>query len=439
MAVSGDRVVESRIEWIAAEGVTSPELRETWARFEWWIDGRCVTQVEGPDGTLRRSVTVSLYPLAEWIAENWWSLLYEVRASGHDPSLWSWRNVGAQPWLHRHNVRAAGDGMPWPDLTVVPEGSTTRFWWRGDESPGLRRVSFVGQGQAVVASEGAVRGLSMLVETVLGRLAEQGIKRTRLQEEWAALRSTDHSEAAFCTAVARLGLDPYSVEEHVGQHVVRAAELLPVELQDDFFNAISPQEIEVGGRWVGAATRTALRLAIDTARSLGELRDVAGHPPVGSPAMPWSRGYAFADSLNEGLGRDPMLPFDLKPWVRTSTSSTAPGGVQGLGVSAESGGCGLVIPRTPRPAALFWSAKALGRALFGSHREQFVLSRARSDDERMAGAFAAELLAPARGIARYLEALGPFDDAAADAIAARYGVSPLLVRHQHENRLQLAS
>jgi hypothetical protein len=433
-----DRAFENRIEWLEADGVTSPELRETWARFEWWIGGRCVTQVEGADATLRRSVTLSLYPFAEWIAENWWSLLHEVRVSGHDERAWGWRNVGREPWLRRHNVRGAGDGMPWPDLTVVPEGSITRFRWRPDDGLGIRRVAFVGQGDAAISSEDAVRGLGELVEAVLARLSEQGIKRTALHEEWAVLRSTDGDEADFCAAAARLGLDPYSVEEAVGERIVEAATALPEELHDDFFNAVLPHELGAASRRVGPSTQTALRLAAGAPRSLEELRAFASGRRGDSPAAAWSQGYAFADALNEAMQRDLMQPFDLSPWVRTSTSSSAPHGIQGLGVSAASGGCGLVVPKTVRTAREFWSAKALGLALFGP-REHFILSRTRSDEERMAGAFAAELLAPARGIQRYLQPLGPFDDAAAEAIAARYGVSPLLVRHQHDNRLQPAA
>src|SRR5207249_709547 len=50
------KALDLRIEWLPAPGVSTPELAATWARYEAWIDGRCVTQVEASDGTLRRSV-----------------------------------------------------------------------------------------------------------------------------------------------------------------------------------------------------------------------------------------------------------------------------------------------------------------------------------------------------------------------------------------------
>jgi hypothetical protein len=83
----------------------------------------------------------------------------------------------------------------------------------------------------------------------------------------------------------------------------------------------------------------------------------------------------------------------------------------------------------------FGQARALGRILARPEQQQFVLSAARSHDERVARAFAAELLAPAEGIRQTLDALGKADDSALEAVAQRFRVSPLLVRHQYDNQI----
>jgi Zn-dependent peptidase ImmA (M78 family) len=72
-------------------------------------------------------------------------------------------------------------------------------------------------------------------------------------------------------------------------------------------------------------------------------------------------------------------------------------------------------------------------------QQRFVLSAARAQDEQVAGAFAAELLAPAAGIRAQLEVLGKDDDAALEAIAGRFKVSPLVVRHQFDNQIALST
>ncbi|HEY5857936.1 MAG TPA: ImmA/IrrE family metallo-endopeptidase [Aldersonia sp.] len=67
-----------------------------------------------------------------------------------------------------------------------------------------------------------------------------------------------------------------------------------------------------------------------------------------------------------------------------------------------------------------------------------MLSATRGSDEQTARAFAAELLAPAAGIREMLGDLGSDDDAALDAVADRFGVSPLVVRHQYDNQIARA-
>ena len=69
-------------------------------------------------------------------------------------------------------------------------------------------------------------------------------------------------------------------------------------------------------------------------------------------------------------------------------------------------------------------------------QHSFILSAARGYDERVAGAFAAELLAPADGIRQALDALGGTpDDTTLDAVAKRFDVSALVIRHQYGNQL----
>lgn len=60
-----------RYVW-AMQGVRAPELRSTWARLKAWLDDTCITLAEDVStGSVRRSISVPLYPLAEWIAFNW--------------------------------------------------------------------------------------------------------------------------------------------------------------------------------------------------------------------------------------------------------------------------------------------------------------------------------------------------------------------------------
>lgn len=429
--------VDVRIEWLDAPGVTSPELASTWARFEVWIGGRCVTQVESSDGTLRRSVYGSLYPLAEWIAANWWVLTSEIRPSAVEARFWSWANVRRQPWLRQHNLRGAGDGMAWPDLTVVTEGAVTRLNWSHDTDPSLTPVRFVSLGDARLPSTEVAESLARFVGEVLTRLSEQGLPKTRLSEEWDAVAKTPDQERPFCLAVAKLGLDPYAIDDRTAADVVRAFDHLPDDLIDDFFDSADPAGLSAAVVWAQRAMAAAGRAAAGAQEPLERLYE-ATSPAIGGTAAdarrPWVTGYDMARRVRLELSSEATEPFDGSRWVGDATLSRPSLGLQGL-AAVRDDRCGLVTARARTTAIGFARARALGRALVRPDGRSFILSAARGYEERVAGAFAAELLAPAEGIRRLLDDIGGQDDAALDVVAHHYRVSALLVRHQYENQL----
>jgi hypothetical protein len=430
---------ELRIEWLDAPGVSTPELAATWARYEIWVGGRCVTQVEASDGTFRRSVYGSLYPLAEWIASNWWILTSHIRPSAVDTRYWTWPNVRAYPWLAHHNFRGAGDGMAWPDLTLVPEGAITRVVWAPDTEKTLGPVSFASGGSALARAEEVSQGLARLVDNVLDRLTEGDLPKTQLAEEWAAVARADLDEQEFCSVVARLGLDPYSVDDQTAADVITVASRLPGELMGDFFDTADASALIEAAEWTTRATAIAERASSKASSSLEPLYEAVASTVGAHDAgleRPWETGYAMARSVRNKLDVPATDRFETTPWIGVSDTSAPSNGVQGL-TAVRQGRCGLVLGglRAGRSTSLFGQARALGRVLARPQQHSFVLSAARGHDERVARAFAAELLAPAEGIRQSLDALGKRDDAALEAVAQRFRVSPLLVRHQYDNQL----
>src|SRR5690554_6418275 len=104
-----------KIDWLGVDdAVAAPELRATFSTLEIWVDGECVTMSHDIDNqSVRRSIVVSMYPVAEWIAFNWWLLVRNSRASSY---------LHRSDVRARHSLTAAGDGYAWPDLSVLPQG-----------------------------------------------------------------------------------------------------------------------------------------------------------------------------------------------------------------------------------------------------------------------------------------------------------------------------
>jgi hypothetical protein len=155
---------------------------------------------------------------------------------------------------------------------------------------------------------------------------------------------------------------------------------------------------------------------------------------------PWLAGYELARTLRRELDVMDTDQFDVSPWVGVGNVSGSSHGLQGLTV-VNADRCGVVLgdQNSGTTARRFGQARALGRILARPGQRQFVLSAARSEDEKIARAFAAELLAPAAGIRSILDVLGRTDDTSMEAAARRFQVSPLLIRHQYDNQLATSS
>jgi hypothetical protein len=68
--------------------------------LEIWVDGECVTMsYDTVNRSVRRSVAVAMYPVAEWIAFNWWLLTHNTRCHTDVPNTTSLPPRGDRWWL----------------------------------------------------------------------------------------------------------------------------------------------------------------------------------------------------------------------------------------------------------------------------------------------------------------------------------------------------
>jgi hypothetical protein len=410
-------------EWESAPSVRAPELRATWARLEMSVGSDHVTLVEDREsGSARRSIHVPLYPVAEWVAYNWWLLKADSRPTqGH----------------RRHSLRSAGDGFSWPDLLIVPEGRSTRLTWRRDSDvqPG-RTVRFIGEGQAWLDSAVVEHALALLVESVLTRLAEQGVTDTALSREWSVVRQADVEEVEFCMAAARLGLDPYSEALDIQDQILRVADELSGSVYDDFLDAVSPRLIAEGLEWISRGVAAVRQSTTALNESIERLKGEARRQLVTNGHRPWELGYEQASQVRQLLGIDVTADFDPSTLLTARMESTDDGGLQALGGAMPEAGSLVVLGRQqPDETRRFTLARALWHVVY-QDESLFLVTGARTDRQKMERAFAAELLAPAEGVAARLQ--GDVDvvlQEDVEQVAQHFRVSPMVVQHQLENRL----
>jgi IrrE N-terminal-like domain len=414
---------ELRWEWEPGEGIAAPEHRATWARLEWLVNDEYVTRIEElRSGSSRRSIYCSLYPLAEWVAYNWWLLVADARpAASHRDGTWS--------GMIRHNVQSAGDGFVWPDLAIIPQGRRSLVVWRRDRSPRRHSpVRYITDGEEFVNAQELSDQLAYLVEAVIGKLAEDGIRRTPLHEEWEAVTSADAEEKAFCIASARLGLDPYSEGHDSADAITAASHDLPADVLGDFLDGVDVARIHDATTWV----QRAIEVAQTTGSAVPGMLRLEDRPVEASRrgATPWAIGWQQANEVRSRLGVGPTESADVERWLRPEVAPTRYAGLQALGSDSSST---VVLPRQQQTEAQRFT---LARALWhvAVRRDPlFLVTAAYTEQQRIERAFAAELLAPAEGIKQMLDAGSDDDDLT--GIAAQFRVSTMVVDHQIRNQL----
>jgi hypothetical protein len=108
--------LDIRHKWIKVNDSTATELTATLAHLQIFLGKNNVTEHRPPAGA--NELQIPVFYLAEWIAENWWVLLFEPRKNEEDDD---------PEFLSRHSLLAAQHGFPLPALSIEPFGRSIWF------------------------------------------------------------------------------------------------------------------------------------------------------------------------------------------------------------------------------------------------------------------------------------------------------------------------
>jgi hypothetical protein len=420
-------------EWIDPAGAKGRELRATWARLEIKAGDHSVTRViDQSSRSVRNSLFLPLYPLAEWLTTHWWFLLHEIETLGRSTS---------DQYGTRHDLRHGAEGFALPSLTMQPLGEEIRLDWR----PVLctaQNLEFTASGSTSLPSSELRQRLADFISAVVERLQLQGVEGTLLEQEWRSIQEAEPDESAFCIAAASLGIDPYALDEQGEQDLLTAGKCLPASVLPDFFSVADWPTLVAQARQVRDALETSRGNRVDL-KSIKHLkRELSTAQHQGSP---WDQGYLFARQLRRhfhpngerlnsfsSLSRALDIPLDdLEAAIITIPG--LPGSLDALVATNSLESPGFAIPEHRRDEAVrFAFCRALFEYLTVREGEPLLVTRARSNRQKRNRAFAAELLVPADLLQEALPRQVIGEDET-DELAAVFGVSPSVIRHQIEN------
>jgi hypothetical protein len=422
------------LEWDSADGVQGPELQSTWSTLRILLNDFPISQlVDHKSGSVKDYINLPAYPLAEWIALNWWFLNNEPYTSNKDNN---------RDYASRHDIMYARDGYALPSLSIQPTGRNAVIRWKAQD---LRhhRVQFVKSGESTITKEELVECLGGFVDKTIRRLETKGMHDTLLQQEWEAIQTLSKEERIFCETTSLLGLDPFSIAPEKASEIAQVSESLPNEIVIDFFSSCNSDSINEDAQGALNAVR---RIQDDgsTAKSLVEInariRKTTQHA-----VYPWIDGYEAAKDLRNLLGLNGQILRELDDLNRALKFSAKD--FESVFVKDPklprtiAAVCGT--NKTDSPVFVFHPVKQDERLKFAYCRslynylftDQSSLSLVTGSDlEGQKGnrAFAAEFLVPANSLRKLVknEAVGPEE---IDEIAADFKVSPMVIEHQIEN------
>lgn len=188
-------------EWIDTQEEFRPEFDQSFGQLGINADGTWLTEWEAESGAHGQRVEVPAFPLAEWIAENWWSILFEPEKGGQsrkDPHFRA-----------RHWIGTAREGFALPDAWMFSAGRGSVQIAAEPTFLAHARLAFRNGGSAQVSMSDIERELASFVDSVVARLDAKGIVDTGLHAIWAAYKGLHADERRFCQLLGALGISPY--------------------------------------------------------------------------------------------------------------------------------------------------------------------------------------------------------------------------------------
>jgi len=406
------------------------EEGQTFAALTLRIGGRVATELEDlASQTLRDNVQVSAYPLALFLATNWWRLRWEPEP----------RQAGPE-WRLRHNLLGAGEGYAWPNITFASDGEAIHAQVHAGAPSATSPVRYVADFCHSIPAADFEIATREFIEGVTGRLEALHHTGSELAEIWSQVRTeyADPEASRWRQLEALAGYDPDEAPEAF-------VETLLGESGDVGWSAI--QELAASSRERTREDLYALREAVRKhgiawrVADFEHLRERAREAVRDRTRFPWARAAEAARRARElwgldgeAVSNDTLTELMELPRGRLGSDAETTDAPYSASAWPEKGeGARLVFNRRRTTSRRFAACRLLGDRLY--ERDESRLSAATdayTSRQKFQRAFAQELLCPFKALMDFLRSLTPTEDDIEEA-ASYFDVSPLLVRTELVN------
>lgn len=408
---------ELRYKWLYPGG-GEPECSHTTAQFEIYAENCSLTKNENIwSQSVQESIVVSTYPLALWILQSWWRLLYEPLPPRGKPAI---------HWRMAHELGAAGHGFVWPKVIFASDSENVQLWASPSDTHCQQSVRYLNGLNAPVAVPVAEFQNLLLdfVSTVISRLDAVGISESDLSELFKIIWNEQQDGESFIyrKLEALMGFAPDECPLETMRYAVRLwrdygedtlSELAPIYGKNTCERPLKP--IEDFMNTAGVSGKPTLSVTRAPERSM-------------TAPVPWRRAVEDAHRLRKEIGNEaqPISTDDLFDFLGVASSDTEkwePKGRVSVSVGIPTGNHTIkFVPRKKHPISRrFELSRYIGDFCYAGADRWLTNTDLGTARQKYQRAFGAEFLCPINGLVDFLQ--DDFSDEAIDDAAEHFEVS----------------
>jgi hypothetical protein len=381
---------EIKLSWL--KNGRDSEVDLSFCRLQIIVGGKNVTQYTAEHTAGDDHLEIPSYFLAEWLAENWWALLWEPRKN---------EDTSDHPdFLARHSFLTAQHGFALPKVLIVPAGRAVHVNALPRDVQ-FADVRFRNLASVWLPRTDVEKDLERFVRSVSERLSGAKISGTSLQEAWELITKTTAEEIFFCRSMGALGLSPYAQNDAIENVLERAVSTLGERLTLDLCLVSTPENFSDTARIAHLAKASSDNGA---EISLEPLARIAA--PSENYSIPaWRRGEQAAKRVRAVLGikeNDPLgadilfekLKFDVEQKIvlpEQRDNSVSP--ISGL-VSKDDMYARAALLQPVQQQRRFSAARAAYTAWASEPKTSRLITQVVTRDQQASRSFAAEITAP---------------------------------------------
>ncbi len=427
-------------EWLAYPELPAEEAA-TFANLAIYLNDQPMTRLYDVQAkTERDRLFAAAYPLALFLAENWWRLRWEPAPAT--------RPANAPPkWRLAHSLAATGAGYVWPSITFHGDGERI-FVDYGPHTSASSTVQFVTQGHGALDAEAFEAEVDRFLEGVLARLEACDLPESELKQLWQTVQaeraSSEDGELRRLEAMA--GFDPDEAPEGLLEQLLQLEQRLGTPAIRELVAASRQKAIAHVAALEEALQERGIPYQIPDTEGIHRGPSAFSQPLSARQLPPWRRAIDTAQMARRtwGLGDGPLDNGMLAAIADMPPESLESGSADTVPYSAtraaDDHGGRIVFRTGHRHGRRFALGRLLGDLLY-SPREPLTLAAAtdaRTGRQKFQRAFAQELLCPFAALSEFLDlregsddledSTAPNEDRIEEA-AAHFDVSPVVIEH----------